>query len=79
MVLTVTKKDGELREYSETSHSPVECASLLKNTPTKTQNLHLMHEFEAGLVPWNPPFTIGHENVDWVDSIGAVVTTALNF
>lgn len=21
-------------------------------------DLHLMHEFEAGAVPWNPPFTL---------------------
>lgn len=38
-------------------------------------DLHLMHEFDAGLVPWNPPFTLGHENAGWVDSIGAGVTS----
>ena len=34
-----------------------------------------MHDFDAGAVPWNPPFTLGHENAGWVDSIGAGVTT----
>lgn len=38
-------------------------------------DLHLMNEFEAGVVPWNPPFTLGHENAGWVDSVGAGVTT----
>ena len=29
-------------------------------------DLHLMHEFEPGTLPWDPPFTLGHE-------IGAVI------
>ena len=36
---------------------------------------HLMHDFEAGALPWNPPFTLGHENAGWVDSVGADVTS----
>jgi propanol-preferring alcohol dehydrogenase len=31
-----------------------------------------MHEFEG--MPWQVPFTLGHENAGWVDSIGAGVT-----
>jgi propanol-preferring alcohol dehydrogenase len=37
-------------------------------------DLHLMHEFEAGAVPWQPPFTLGHENAGWVHELGAGVT-----
>ena len=29
-------------------------------------DLHLMHEFEPGVLPWDPPFTLGHENAGWV-------------
>jgi propanol-preferring alcohol dehydrogenase len=32
-----------------------------------------MHDFEAGTLPWGPPFTLGHENAGWVDSVGAGV------
>ncbi|HLX88060.1 MAG TPA: NAD(P)-dependent alcohol dehydrogenase [Acidimicrobiales bacterium] len=33
-------------------------------------DLHLMHEFGAGLLPWGPPFTLGHENAGWVHALG---------
>ena len=33
-------------------------------------DLHLMYDFEGGLLPWGPPFTLGHENAGWVDALG---------
>ena len=36
-------------------------------------DLHLMHDFEAGTLPWDPPFTLGHENAGWVHALGAGV------
>ena len=33
-------------------------------------DLHLMHDFDAGLLPWGPPFTLGHENAGWVHALG---------
>lgn len=36
-------------------------------------DLHLMHEFEAGALPWGPPFTLGHENAGWVHTVGSGV------
>jgi alcohol dehydrogenase, propanol-preferring len=36
-------------------------------------DLHIM-EFAAGFVPWQPPFTLGHENAGWVAATGAGVT-----
>jgi propanol-preferring alcohol dehydrogenase len=36
-------------------------------------DIHLMDEFEAGLLPWGPPFTLGHENAGWVQELGAGV------
>ncbi len=29
-----------------------------------------MYDFEGGLLPWGPPFTLGHENAGWVDTLG---------
>jgi propanol-preferring alcohol dehydrogenase len=37
-------------------------------------DLHLMHDFEPGLLPWDLPFTLGHENAGWVDAVGPGVT-----
>jgi len=33
-----------------------------------------MHDFVEGMLPWGPPFTIGHENAGWVHALGAGVT-----
>ncbi len=33
-------------------------------------DLHLMHDFEPGTLPWGPPFTLGHENAGWVHALG---------
>lgn len=37
-------------------------------------DLHLMRDFGPGLLPWGPPFTLGHENAGWVHALGAGVT-----
>ena len=36
-------------------------------------DLHLMHEFPPGLMPFDVPFTLGHENAGWVEAVGAGV------
>jgi alcohol dehydrogenase, propanol-preferring len=35
-------------------------------------DLHLM-DWEPGLMPFDPPFTLGHENAGWVEQVGAGV------
>ncbi|HET6966100.1 MAG TPA: NAD(P)-dependent alcohol dehydrogenase [Acidimicrobiales bacterium] len=37
-------------------------------------DLHLMREFTSGVLPWGPPFTLGHENAGWVHVLGAGVS-----
>ncbi len=37
-------------------------------------DLHLAHDFDADTLPWEPPFTLGHENAGWVHALGAEVT-----
>ena len=32
-------------------------------------DLRVMHDFEPGMMPWKVPFTLGHENAGWVDSV----------
>lgn len=36
-------------------------------------DLHLMHDFAPGTLPFAVPFTLGHENAGWVDSVGTGV------
>jgi propanol-preferring alcohol dehydrogenase len=33
-------------------------------------DLVLMHEVEAGMLPFDPPFTLGHEVAGWVEALG---------
>jgi propanol-preferring alcohol dehydrogenase len=37
-------------------------------------DLHLIRDFTPGALPFDPPFTLGHENAGWVDALGAGVT-----
>ena len=37
-------------------------------------DLHIMYDFPAGMFPWGPPMTIGHENTGTIHSVGAGVS-----
>ena len=37
-------------------------------------DLHLMYDFDPGLLRYELPFTLGHENAGWVESVGAGVS-----
>ena len=33
-------------------------------------DLHVLHEFDEGVMNGSPPFTLGHENAGWVEALG---------
>lgn len=72
--LTEWKHDPELQEVAEPDPGPGQVVVRIGGAGACHSDLHLSHDFEAGLLPWGPPFTIGHENAGWVDSVGAGVT-----
>ncbi len=72
--LTEWKHDPELQEVAEPDPGPGQVVVRVGGAGACHSDLHLAHDFEAGLLPWGPPFTIGHENAGWVDSVGAGVT-----
>jgi propanol-preferring alcohol dehydrogenase len=37
-------------------------------------DLHIMYDYPAGMFPWGPPITIGHENTGTVHQVGEGVT-----
>jgi propanol-preferring alcohol dehydrogenase len=69
------KSEPELVEVPKPTPGPGQVVIKIAGAGACHSDLHLMNDFDAGLVPWNPPFTLGHENAGWVDSIGAGVTT----
>ncbi|WP_341720133.1 NAD(P)-dependent alcohol dehydrogenase [Micromonospora sp. FIMYZ51] len=68
------KTDPELVEVDEPTPGPGQVVVKIGAAGACHSDLHLMHDFEAGAVPWNPPFILGHENAGWVHAVGAGVT-----
>ncbi len=69
------RSEPELVEVPKPTPGPGQVVVKIGGSGACHSDLHLMHDFDAGAVPWNPPFTLGHENAGWVDSIGEGVTS----
>ncbi|MEV2238261.1 NAD(P)-dependent alcohol dehydrogenase [Micromonospora sp. NPDC049891] len=72
--LPAWKTEPELVEVDEPAPGPGEVVVRIGAAGACHSDLHLMHDFEAGGLPWNPPFTLGHENAGWVHRLGPGVT-----
>lgn len=68
------KKPPEFRDVPEPEPGPGAVVVRIAGAGACHSDLHLMHDFDAGMLPWGPPFTLGHENAGWVDSVGTGVT-----
>jgi propanol-preferring alcohol dehydrogenase len=68
------KSEPELVEVPEPVAGPGQVVIKVGAAGVCHSDLHLMHDFSAGMLPWGPPFTLGHENAGWVHEIGAGVT-----
>ncbi len=68
------KSDPELVEVPKPTPGPGQVVVKVGGAGACHSDLHLMYEFGGGATPWSPPFTLGHENAGWVDSIGTGVT-----
>jgi len=68
------KSDAVLVEVDEPTAGPGQVVVRIGAAGACHSDLHLMHDFIDGAVPWGPPFTLGHENAGWVDEVGAGVT-----
>jgi alcohol dehydrogenase, propanol-preferring len=71
------KHDAELVDVPEPDPGPGEVVVEIAGAGACHSDLHLMHDFEGGLLPWGPPFTLGHENAGRVHALGAGVTASL--
>ena len=75
--LMTWKSEAELVEVPKPTPGPGQVVIKIGGAGACHSDLHLMHDFVDGLLPpngWKPPFTIGHENAGWIDSIGAGVS-----
>jgi propanol-preferring alcohol dehydrogenase len=71
--LTKWKHDPELREVIEPEPGPGEVVVRVRAAGACHSDLHLMQDFEEGMMPFGLPFTLGHENAGWIDAVGAGV------
>ncbi len=67
------KHPAEIREVADPEPGPGEVRVRIGGAGLCHSDLHLTDDFEGGLLPWEPPFTLGHENAGWVDALGAGV------
>lgn len=68
------KSEGVLEEVPIPQPGPGQVVIQVGGAGACHSDLHLMHDFEEGGLPWSPPFTLGHENAGWVHALGDGVT-----
>ncbi len=66
-------KTAEFRDVAEPEPGPGEVLVRVGGAGACHSDLHLMHDFSEGMLPWSAPFTIGHENAGWIHELGAGV------
>lgn len=65
------KQAPELREVPDPDPGPGEVVVRVGGAGACHSDLHLIHDFEEGMMPFEIPFTLGHENAGWVHALGA--------
>jgi len=72
--LVAWQQPPELREVPVPEPGPGEVLIKVGGAGACHSDLHLM-EWPPGQMPFEPPFTLGHENAGWVERVGAGVDT----
>jgi propanol-preferring alcohol dehydrogenase len=68
------KSDPEVVEVPDPVPGPGQVVVRIGGAGACHSDLHLLYDFPPGLLPWSPPFTLGHENAGWVHALGDGVT-----
>lgn len=64
------KTEPELTEVPDPEPGPGEVLVRIAGAGACHSDLHVMHDFEPGVVPYDLPFTLGHENAGYVERLG---------
>jgi len=65
--------DPEIREVPEPEAGPGQVVIKVGGAGACHSDLHVLYDYPAGAVPYEIPFTLGHENAGWVHQVGAGV------
>jgi propanol-preferring alcohol dehydrogenase len=72
--ITGWKQPPELRDVPVPEPGPGQVVVRIGGAGACHSDLHLLHDFDEGMMPFTLPFTLGHENAGWVHTLGAGVT-----
>ena len=68
--LTAWKQRPEVRDVAEPSVGPGEVLIRIGGAGMCHSDVNMFTEIEPGVLPFDPPFTLGHENAGWVEAVG---------
>jgi len=68
--LIAWQHEPEFREVSEPEPRAGEVLVRVGGAGACHSDLHLINDFSSGMLPFEPPFTLGHENAGWIEAVG---------
>lgn len=68
--LVAWNSPAEAREVPQPDPGPGEVLVRIGGAGACHSDLHLMYDFPPGTLPYDLPFTLGHENAGWVEAVG---------
>ena len=68
------KRPPAVEDVDEPVPGPGEVLVRIGGAGVCHSDLNMIHVIEAGMLPFDPPFTLGHENAGWVEQLGAGVS-----
>ena len=71
--LLAWKSEPQFVEVDEPVAGPGQVVVRIGGAGACRSDIHLMRDYEHGMLPWDPPFTLGHENAGWVHALGSGV------
>ena len=75
VLLPSWKSDPQLVEVDVPTPGPGQVVLKIAGAGLCHSDLHLLHDFEEGMLPWKVPFILGHENSGYVHAVGEGVDT----
>ena len=75
VLLPSWKSDPQLVEVDVPTPGPGQVVLKIAGAGLCHSDLHLLHDFEEGMLPWHVPFILGHENSGYVHAVGEGVTS----
>ena len=75
VLLPSWKSDPQLVDIDVPTPGPGQVVLKIAGAGLCHSDLHLLHDFEEGMLPWKVPFVLGHENSGHVHAVGEGVDT----